>query len=139
MVALLAIVFVGTAGSIIIQHFVSGPNYICPDLVISADSYARSYLIYVNFTGAWNASVSESKSFSVSGAALACHYQSFGVRVLVFPNVNPDGESSVQIVAQKMDSGDGVMNVSITYGAAVRSNSTSIPFGTTLVYEGVAP
>ena len=41
--------------------------------------------------------------------------------------------------AQKTDGGNGNLTVGVTWGEALRTNTTSLPFGSTSICESIAP
>lgn len=125
--------------SVLALRQTSNSTYSCPTLAVTSQTNTGAYSLSVAYGGPWNSTVTEYKSFDRSLPLLTCQYKTAGSAQILFSDLNPNGESSVWVSVQKADAGNGNLTASLTYGAAVRANSTTSSFGMITVYEGVAP
>lgn len=100
-----------------------------------------AFLVTVAFQGQWNAVVTTYSAFQTTLAYLhsTCDYAGSNNAYVYVNPWNSNGEQTVKVTAYKLDSGNGNLTVSVGYGAALRSNSTVSPFGSTTAFAGTAP
>jgi hypothetical protein len=113
----------------------------CPKA--SAQYGSGDFVVEVSYQGPWNATVSTYSAFDATLAYLlsACHYGGIGTAYVSVASPNPNGEQTVLVAAQKLDSSNGNLTVTVTYGGTPpgRSNSTTLPFGLATTYVSTAP
>jgi len=102
-----------------------------------------AFNVAVNYTGPWRATAS---AYSLTGGAngspvvetpafVDC-YTGNGVGLIYLSDWNQGGKATLQVVAEKADSGSGNLSISITFGASsfmTEKNSTSLPKGSATV------
>ena len=103
---------------------------------------ASNFYVQVNYAGQWSSKIQGFSSLKESLGALTvnqCIPSSSGNATFVIPNWNPTGESYLCAWANKFDSSDGTLTVSVSNGAAIQSNSASAPYGSATACLGVVP
>ncbi len=100
-----------------------------------------NYYIQVNYAGQWNSQIQGFSSLKESLGTLTVNQclPSSGNATFVVPNWNPTGESYLCAWASKFDSSNGILTVSVSYGAATQSKSTGAPYGSAIACLSVAP
>jgi hypothetical protein len=112
----------------------------CPSA--TTEEYPSSgFIAEVSYQGPWNATISTYSAFATTPAYLlsTCHYGGNGTAYVYVAPPNPNGEQTVLVSGQKLDSGGGNLTVTVSYGVASRSNSTASPFGTATTFYSTAP
>ena len=111
----------------------------CP--TASTQEYSSDFDVEISYQGPWNATVSTYSAFATTPAylLLTCHYGGSGTAYIGVSSPNPNGEQTVMGAAHKLDSSNGNMTVTVTYGAGSRSNSTTSPFGSAMTFVSTAP
>jgi hypothetical protein len=99
------------------------------------------FVVEVSFKGSWNATVQTYSALDRSPSQLrtTCHYLGSGDGFILVAPWNPSGEQTVAVAANKLDSGGGNLTASVGFGAGSRSNSTTLPYGSTTAYVSTAP
>jgi len=102
---------------------------------------AGAYYVQVNYAGQWNSAIQGFSSFNESLDTLTVNQclPSGGNVTFAIQNWNPSGESYLCAWADKFDSSNGTLTVSVSYGAATHSYSTSVPYGSVTTCLGVTP
>lgn len=102
---------------------------------------SSSYYVQVNYAGQWNSAIQGFSSFNESLDTLTVNQclPSGGNVTFAIQNWNPGGESYLCAWADKFDSSNGTLTVSVSYGAATYSYSTSEPYGSVTTCLGVTP
>jgi hypothetical protein len=100
-----------------------------------------AFLIAVSFQGQWSAVVTTYSAFQTTSSYLhsTCDYSGNNTAYTYVNPWNTNGEQTVQVSAYKLDSSNGNLTVTVTYGAASRSNSTILPFGSAKTFISTAP
>jgi hypothetical protein len=104
----------------------------CPSA--TTEEYTPSgFRAEVSYQGPWNATISTYSAFTTTPAYLlmTCHYGGSGTAYIYIPSLDPNGLQTVVGAAHKLDSGNGTLTVTVTYGGLSRYNSTALPFGST--------
>ena len=111
----------------------------CP--TASTQVYSSDFGVEISYQGPWNATISTYPAFATTPATLlmTCHYRGSGFAYVGVASPNPNGEQTVVGSATKLDSSDGNMTVTVAYGAASRSNSTTFAFGSVTAFVSTAP
>ena len=112
----------------------------CPSA--TTEEYSPSgFRVEVSYQGPWNATISTYSAFATTPAYLlsTCHYGGNGTAYVYVASPNPNGEQTVLGAAHKLDSSGGNLTVTVTYGAASRSNSTTSPYGSAETFVSTAP
>jgi len=92
-----------------------------------------AFNIAVNYTGPWNATA---EGYSGTTPAFIECYTGSGVGLFYLSDWDQGGQATLQVVAQKADSGSGNLSISITFGATnsmTAENSTSLPGGSATI------
>jgi hypothetical protein len=98
-----------------------------------------AFNIAVNYTGRWEATATGySPTAGANGAtpAFVDCYTGSGVGLIYLSDWNEGGQATLQLVAEKTDSGGGNLTISVTFGASnsmTEANSTSLPEGSATV------
>ena len=111
----------------------------CPKA--TAQFGSGDFVVEVSYQGPWNATVSTYSAFETAPAyrLSACQYGGVGTAYVNVASPNPSGEQTVLVAAHKLDSSDGNLTVTVTYGAGSRSNTTTSPFGSAMTLISTAP
>jgi len=113
----------------------------CPKA--TAQYGSGDFVVEVSYQGPWNATVSTYSAFATAPAYLlsACQYGGNGTAYVSVASPNPNGEQTVLVTAHKLDSSNGNLTVTVTYGGTPpgRSNSTTLPFGSAMTFVSTAP
>ena len=99
------------------------------------------WYIQVNYSGSWTAIITGYNAWTQSAKYMAyteCA-SGHGSFTTLAPDYNLNGESMECVQAQKTDGGNGNLTVGVTWGEALRTNTTSLPFGSTSICESIAP
>ncbi|MDG6922433.1 MAG: hypothetical protein JRN67_03970 [Nitrososphaerota archaeon] len=99
------------------------------------------WYIQVNYSGSWTATITSYNAWSQSAQYVAyteCA-AGHGNFTTLAPDYNLNGESMECVTAQKTDGGTGNLTVGVTWGEALRTNSTGLLDGSTSICEGIAP
>jgi hypothetical protein len=92
-----------------------------------------AFNIAVNYTGPWNATA---EGYSGNTPAFIECYTGDGVGLIYISDWDQGGQATLQVVAERGDSGGGNLSISITYGATnsmTEENSTSLPGGSATI------
>ena len=92
-----------------------------------------AFNIAVNYTGPWNATA---EGYSGTTPAFIECYTGSGVGLFYLSDWDQGGRATLQVVAQKADSGSGNLSISIAFGATnsmTEENSTSLPGGSATI------
>ncbi len=103
---------------------------------------ASNFYVQVNYAGQSSSKIQGFSSLKEGLGTLTvnqCIPSISGNATFVIPSWNPTGESYLCAWANKFDSSDGTLTVSVSYGAATQSNSASAPYGSATACLGVAP
>jgi len=100
-----------------------------------------AFLVSVSFQGQWNAVVTTYSAFQTTSTYLhsTCDYAGNNTAYIYINPWNSNGEQTVQVSAYKLVSNNGNLTVTVTYGAASRSNSTILPSGSAKTFISIAP
>ena len=112
----------------------------CPSA--TTEEYTPSgFRAEVSYQGPWNATISTYSAFATTPAYLlsTCHYGGNGTAYVYVASPNPNGEQTVLGAAHKLDSSGGNLTVTVTYGDASRSNSTTLPLGSAVTFVSTVP
>ena len=111
----------------------------CP--IASTQEYSGDFGVKISYQGPWNATINTYSAFATTPAYLlmTCNYGGSGTAYVSFSAPNPNGEQTVVGTAQKLDSSNGNLTVTVAYGAASRTNSTTSPFGSAMTFLSTAP
>ena len=117
-------------------------NVVCSALFVQNPEEGKTdFTVEVSFQGQWNATVKTYSAFETTPAYLhtTCDYYGNGAATIYVVPWNPNGEQTVMVTANKLASGDGNLTVSVGWGEAFRSNSTTSPYGSTTTSISIAP
>ena len=92
-----------------------------------------AFNVAVNYTGQWNATA---EGYSGTTPAFIECYTGNGAGLFYLSDWDQGGQATLQVVAQKADSGGGNLSISITFGATnsmTETNSTSLPRGSATI------
>ncbi|MDA4116485.1 MAG: hypothetical protein OK442_08020 [Thaumarchaeota archaeon] len=92
-----------------------------------------AFNIAVNYTGPWNATA---EGYSGNTPAFIECFTGDGVGLIYLSDWDQGGQATLQVVAQKGDSGGGNLSISIDFGATnsmAEENSTSLPGGSATI------
>jgi hypothetical protein len=92
-----------------------------------------AFNIAVNYTGRWEATA---EGYSGATPAFIDCYTGSGVGLIYLSDWNQGGRATLQVVAEKMDDGNGNLSISMTFGASnsmTQTNSTSLPHGSATI------
>jgi hypothetical protein len=111
----------------------------CPSATTQA--YSSDFGVEISYQGPWNATIGTYSAFATTPATLllACHYRGSGFAYVGVASPNPNGEQTVVGAVRKLDSSNGNLTVTVTYGAVSRSNSTTFAFGSVTAFVSTAP
>jgi len=111
----------------------------CPSA--TTEEYSGDFEVEVSYQGPWNANVSTYSAFATTPEYLiwTCHYAGSGTAYISIASPNHNREQTVFCAAHKLDPSGGNLTVTVTYGAGFRSNSTTLPFGSTMTFVSTAP
>jgi len=106
-----------------------------------SNSVTTAFSVTVSFQGQWSAVVTSYSAFQTTSAYLhsTCDYAGSNTAYIYINPWNSNGEQTVKVTAYKLDSGNGNLTVTVSYGAASRSNSTTLSFGTAATFVSTAP
>jgi len=101
----------------------------------------NAFLVSVSFQGQWSAVVTTYSALQTTLAYLhsTCDYAGSNTALIYLNPWNSGGEQTVMVTAYKLDSSGGNLTVTVAYGAASRSNSTTLPFGSAKTFISTAP
>jgi len=117
----------------------SSPNVL--SIPGGSNAETTAFSVTVSFQGQWSAVVTTYSAFQTTPIFLhsTCDYAGSNTAYIYFNPWNSNGEQTVLVSAYKLDSGNGNLTVTVTYGAASRSNSTTLPFGSAKTFVSTAP
>ena len=95
-------------------------SFVPPPPLGNFSTKENHFTVEVSFQGPWNATVQTFSAFDKAPTHLksTCHYAGSGVGFIFVAPWNPNGEQTVAVDAHKLDSSDGNMTASVTWGAA---------------------
>jgi hypothetical protein len=106
----------------------------CPSA--TTEEYTPSgFRVGVTYQGPWNATVSTFSTPATTPGYLlsSCRYGGIGTAYVYVPSLDLNGLQTVVGTAHKLDSGNGTLTVTVTYGGLSRYNSTTLPFGSATI------
>jgi len=113
----------------------------CAIIAAQGNATSNDFTIRVDYSGQWNMTLKTYSAFDTSPAYLkssSC-YTGTGGASLEVAAWNPSGEQTVVAMAHKLDGSNANMTVSVSWGAAVRSNSTTSTYGSISAQISIAP
>ena len=135
--------FVGAQRTTTVTTFLPGscpaPSHTAP--IDFGDGAGYGFLVEVSGQGPWNATVQSYSSFAITPNTLqaTCYYGGIGTEYIRIAPWNPNEEQTVLVTAHKMSPGDANFTASVSYGLAVRSNSTVASYGAVTTFISAAP
>jgi len=108
----------------------------CP-LAIATEHPTNGFSVEISYQGPWNATVSTYSSIGSAAPAYLlskCQYGGSGVAYLYVPPTGTIGGGTVIGAAHKLDSSNGTLTVTVSYGGLSRMNSTALPLGSTTTF-----
>jgi len=105
----------------------------------SANHSTNAIYATVNYTGAWNATITAYHDLIENDTNLSLYQclSGTGDNTIVLHNSNPSGEFLACLQAQKLDSSNSNLTVSIQTGSVLMSNSTVTSFGSAKICIGL--
>jgi len=117
----------------------SSPNVL--SIPGGSNAETTAFSVTVSFQGQWSAVVTTYSAFQTTSAYLhsTCDYAGNNTAYIYINPWNSNGEQTVLVSAYKLDSSNSNLTVTVTCGAASRSNSTTLPFGSAMTFVSTAP
>jgi hypothetical protein len=97
--------------------------------------------VEISYQGYWNATVRTYSAAVMSPPYLTstCNYHGGGTQFIYVVPWNMNGWQTVSVVTTKLDSSNGNLTASVGWGAALKSNSTTLPHGSVSTFISVVP